>query len=562
MAPSQQSLAAPSLARPATGVSGRPLAQALLPSFADCFFIALIIWTFAAGPHGWDALLGDADIGWHIRTGDWILAHHSVPTHDLFSFSKPGAPWFAWEWLSDIVFALLFRAAGLKGVVLFAAAVLAIYSTLVLRHAFWRGANVLIALPVVLLGVGASTVHFLARPHIFTFLFLAIAFWMLDADRRENSRYVWLLVPLSVLWVNLHGGFFIFLACVVLLALGSTIEAQWAARGWGPARRYSLLWAACAAASLVNPYGIKLHLHVFEYLQSGWIRDNVQEFLAPSFRGEGELQFEAILMAGLLIAALLIAARHFSEALWIVFLAHSALTSLRHAPLFCIVAAPLIAGELSSLWGDWASKRPRQSLSRTLHEMGCDLAGPFRRNTVWVPALLAALALAPLDWPRDFPQRLFPVSLLARHAQRLATERVLTTDQWADYLIFRNYPLQRVYLDGRSDFYGEALGKEYLAVLQLSSNWREVMERRRFDAVLLPPRWPLVEMLKRSPEWSIAADDGKAILFLRQDKGALEGAPSHSPPEAFVLKKNRPEANENLQPRRSLYTGERRDARG
>ncbi len=562
MATSQQLLAAPPLAPPGAGALERPLPKALLPSFADCFFIALIIWTFAAGPHGWDALLGDADIGWHIRTGDWILAHHTVPGHDLFSFSKPDAPWFAWEWLSDIVFALLFRAAGLKGVALFAGAVIAVYSTIVLRHAFWRGANVIVALPVVLLGVGASSVHFLARPHIFTFLFLALAFWALDVDRRENTRCVWLLVPLSVVWVNLHGGFFIFLACLALLAVGCAMEAAWGVRRWAAMRRYSLLWAACGAASLINPYGIKLHLHVMEYLRSGWIRDNVQEFLAPSFRGEGELQFEAILIGGLLVAALLIQARRLSEALWIVFLAHSALTSLRHAPLFCVAAVPLIAGELSSLWNGVAWKLPRRSLLATLHDMGRDLAPPFRRNTVWMPAVIVVLALAPLNWPRDFPKDLFPGALIARHAQRLSTARVLTTDQWADYLIFRNYPQQRVYLDGRSDFYGETLGKEYLGVLQLSSGWRNTMERRRFDAVLLPPRWPLVEMLKRSPEWRISDDDGTAILFLRGDKGAPQAPLSHSPQAVFVLKKNRAEPNENLQPRRSLYTGERRNARG
>jgi hypothetical protein len=190
-----------------------------VPSFSDCVFIALFVWLFLAGPHGWDSLLGDADIGWHIRAGEWILDNHTVPTHDLFSFSKPGAPWFAWEWLSDVIFALLFRVSGFKGVVLLAGAVIGIYSTVVLRHTFWRGANAMIALPLVLLGVGSSTVHFLARPHVFTFLFLAVAFWLIEADRRRTTRYLWLLIPLTVLWVNLHGGVFMFLACLALLVL-------------------------------------------------------------------------------------------------------------------------------------------------------------------------------------------------------------------------------------------------------------------------------------------------------------------------------------------------------
>ena len=91
----------------------------LVPSLADLLFIALIAWLFlSTGAHGWQSLLADADVGWHIRTGEYILDHHQVPHQDLYSFSKPGAPWYAWEWLTDVIDGLLFRWAGLKGVVL------------------------------------------------------------------------------------------------------------------------------------------------------------------------------------------------------------------------------------------------------------------------------------------------------------------------------------------------------------------------------------------------------------------------------------------------------------
>ena len=75
----------------------------LTPSLSDCFFVAIMMWLFVCGASGWKSLLMDGDTGWHIRTGEYILAHHAVPTHDLFSFSKPDAPWFAWEWLSDVL---------------------------------------------------------------------------------------------------------------------------------------------------------------------------------------------------------------------------------------------------------------------------------------------------------------------------------------------------------------------------------------------------------------------------------------------------------------------------
>ena len=83
---------------PAAGAVRR-MPRLLVPSLSDCLFLAILLWSFAAGS-GWTVLLADGDTGWHIRTGEYILNTHSVPVRDLFSFSKAGQPWFAWEWLT------------------------------------------------------------------------------------------------------------------------------------------------------------------------------------------------------------------------------------------------------------------------------------------------------------------------------------------------------------------------------------------------------------------------------------------------------------------------------
>ncbi|HLJ47240.1 MAG TPA: hypothetical protein VKU01_14585 [Bryobacteraceae bacterium] len=476
------------------------------------------MWLFLAGVDGWNVLLGDADAGWHIRTGEYVLDHHAVPTQDLFSFTKQGASWFAWEWLSDIAYAGAFRLAGLKGVVLLAGVLIALFATVLLRHIFWRGVNAFIALPLALLVVGSSSMHFLARPHLFTLLLLAAALWLLEADRRHNSAWVWALVPVTVLWTNLHGGFAIFLVCLGLLVAGSAVEAMLLKTGWNNVRRYSFLLVGCTAATLVNPYGIGLHRHIFEYLRSDWIRNTIQEFQAPTFRTEGQLQFEILLIGGILVAAMMLRKCRITEALWILFLGHAALNSVRHAPVFAVVAAPIIAEELHAMWAVRTRNMKRGSIVQTLHQIGADLSPAFGRSTFWIGVVVIVLAItnSPLHWPQDFPKIIFPVDVVASHPDLLRGQKVLTTDQWGDYLIYRFYPEQRVYVDGRSDFYGESLGKEYLHVLQLSSEWNDILTRRGFSAVLLPPEWPLVEMLKRDSGWQIVMDTGKALLFLRR----------------------------------------------
>jgi hypothetical protein len=111
-----------------------------------------------------------------------------------------------------------------------------------------------VAMAVALLGVGGSSIHFLARPHLLTLLLLSISVWMIEEDRLRPSWKIWLLVPLTIVWTNLHGGFLALIVVLGLAAVGTAIEA-WFGNGSGSVRtirdalRYGELTLACGAAS-------------------------------------------------------------------------------------------------------------------------------------------------------------------------------------------------------------------------------------------------------------------------------------------------------------------------
>jgi type IV secretory pathway VirB2 component (pilin) len=499
-----------------------PWARASIPSLSDLFFVAVLVWVcMSSGAAGWEGLLADADIGWHIRAGEWILDHHAVPHQDLYSFSKAGAPWYAWEWGSDVIYASLHRLAGLKGVVLFAGVLIALFAWTLLRRMVGRGVHLLWAMAVSLLGVGASSMHFLARPHLFTLLFLSVAVWMIEIDRKESSeasaRRLWLLVPLTVVWTNLHGGFLALIAVLGLTAIGIAIEA-WMKRGdFRQAVRYAALAAACSAASLINPYGYHLHVHVAEYLRSDWIRDIIQEFQSPVFRNENVLQFEALMLIGLIAAGLLFRRGRVAEGLWIVYFAHMSLQSVRHVPIFVTVCAPVIAAEISDWWRAWTGGAKKSSLLGIVNQVSGDLAPSFLRVSAWPFLLVGALVVmgAPIKWPKDFPEVMFPVKMIQAHPTEILNTRLLTTDQWGDYLIYLN-PQQKVYVDGRSDFYGKEIGDDYLRMTGGQWDWEQIMKKNGFTSVLLPTQTPLVQLLKRDPEWRVEEDSGKTILLVRR----------------------------------------------
>lgn len=498
----------------------RAVARWLIPSFPDCLFMALMVWLFMAGA-GWKVLLGDADTGWHIRTGEYILDSRTIPSADLFSFTRAGEPWYAWEWLAGVIFALLHRAWGLKGVVLLSGTVLALAFTTVYRHALWRKSNGALALAVTLMAASASTIHFLARPHVFSLLLVPLTLWLIDRDVDRPGRAVWWLVPLAALWTNLHGGF-----VALLISLGACAAAQALAARWTMARRYAALTALCSLATLVNPFGWKLHAHIAAYLGSSWIRDAVEEFQSPRFRSESMAQFEVLLFAGIAVAALLLGRREWYGALLIGMWAHAALGSARHIPIYALAAAPLVASELSRLWTRLSAGWRPGTLPAIIRDVALDFGSGPKRASVWAPVLVIALVLAnPAGWwPVDFPDVKLPVKLVNRNLNRFtdgSMARILAPDQWGDYLIYRFHPRQKVFIDGRSDFYGPEIGKHYVRMINGHYQWRALMDRYGFDAALIPPVWPLAELLKREAGWQLVEDDGSALLFIRRHSGGL-----------------------------------------
>ena len=500
--------------QPATAAAP-PTFSWLVPSLSDLLFLALVLWlllfTLGGSPNG---LLQDAAAGFHVRTGDWILSQGAVPHQDPFSFSKPNAPWYAWEWLADVFFSAIHSALGLKGIILFACFTLAGTIWISLRHMTAAGGHALATLFVMHALIGAGSVHFLARPHVFTLFFLAGAFWLIDHDRDQPSRWIWALVPLTAVWANLHGGFAGLILTLWILAAGHILE-----RDLARAQRYGLVGLACLGAAAVNPYGLQLLAHMQQYLRAGWIREMVEEFQAPKLETPAGMYFEALLFAGIAVATRLAFQKRFAPALLIVAWGHAALLSVRHVPIFALLVAPFLARELTLLMRDAEAAFGRKSTWRILNQIGDEHARHLSRASFLIPTLIALFLVSDLglNWPQDFPAAKFPIAAIARHEQTLRTQRVFTLDAWGDYLIYRHYPGQKVFFDGRTDYYGEAMSRDYKALLDGHPGWQELLNKYKVDAVFLPDASPLIGHLKANPAWRLTGvvEDVAMIQRLR-----------------------------------------------
>jgi hypothetical protein len=128
-------------------------------------------------------------------------------------------------------------------------------------------------------------------------------------------------------------------------------------------------------------------------------------------------------------------------------------------------------------------------------------------------------------WRAEFSGIRFPAKACDALGARLGRQRLLSTDQWGDYLIYRFYPEARVFIDGRSDFYASSVGGDYLAMMNAQWNWRQAFEKHRFEAALLPSSWALVSALKLHPEWELRYDDGLAVYFEKRGDALYGGTP-------------------------------------
>jgi hypothetical protein len=502
-----------------------------LPSLADFAFLLPAMLLFIQMP-GTKILFADGDTGWHIRTGEWILQHASVPHEDLFSFTKPHAAWFAWEWAWDVLFAVIHQFWGLSGVGFVTVLLLGVSSLLLYRLVVRACRNEALAFAVTALAVCGTASHWLARPHLFSWTFFLVFLHVLrNAEEGKKTALLWLPF-LTILWCNLHGAFFVGIAAILTTALGIAAQKLWPANDceeilsrsvWVKsalleARPYLFCAGACAVATLINPYGWRLHQHIATYLTDTKIMDSIQEFQSTSFHGGQALFFEIMLLASGGAVLWSLRSRNVPAALLVICWAHLALLAGRNIPFFLMVAAPPVACLLQDLILRAARASFFGTFFATLHEICGELKVFERIGRVHLASAAPMLTVAVLFASgakgfegqfnaESFPHQAIPV------IESTSARRIFTYDQWGDYLIYRLYPSRQVFMDGRSDFYGDEFLVATQHIMEGYFDWSEQLNRFAVDMVIVRPDAPISTILKTAPGWKMLFDDGKVLIF-------------------------------------------------
>jgi hypothetical protein len=502
------------------------------PSVADALFVAILL-GLSCGALG-RLLLRDAGIGWHIRNGEQMIVTHSIPHTDYFSSTMSGHRWYAWEWLYDILVAMIHYAFGLNGVVFYTAAIIAATFVLALYFGLRRGATLPVMLLLLLLALGASAVHFLARPHVLSWLLTVIYFELLDSASEERYRRLLWLPLLMVLWVNLHGGFVLGFLLLAIYLAGGMIEYFTRPEQPKPVAKriqwLSVIALATFAASFVNPYGYQLHVHVFQYLSDRFLMNQISEFLSPDFHGRAQECFAVLLILSIVTLASARRTIRISQLLVVVCAAYLGCYATRNLPtsglLLALVVAPILSDSMayanrSSTMALWlkALLSRLDSFGLRMRNLELGLRGHFWMLAIFVLGLWACFNNGRVGSTQllhaYFDDKRFPVEATNYISEQRIREPIFSLDYWGGYLIYRLYPQDRVVVDDRHDLYGNQFFKEYLKVVLIQPGWEKVLDRLGADWVLVPGGSSLANMLRLTSDWTLAHEDRTAVLFHR-----------------------------------------------
>ena len=457
--------------------------RAVTPLAAGLVMLALVL----LAPQ----VLNDGDTWWHLATGQWILAHGRVPTHDPFSFTMAGAPWVAHEWLSELLMALGYALAGWSGTVALLALSVGLAAWMLVRRLALdlSGVTLILTSALALACMGESL---LARPQLFMLpLMTAWTVEMLaarDADRPPRLVFALLMTA----WANLHGSYV--LAFVVAGAFG--LEALVApnadrlkvVRGWG---LFGLASVACAMITPLGPVGI---IHPFS-LMGMKILPHIVEWRAEDF---SELSAFAIALMATLYVCLGRGVRVPPVRLLLLLaLFFMSLQHTRHQLVLAMLAPLILAAPIGQALGH---ARETARPSRPL------LAG-FAVAVVLLLGLRIALPVQRVDGPTS------PITALAHVPADLAAQPVLNGYGLGGYLIAKGV---RPFIDGRADMYGDAFTEAYFKAVEPDPAALEaLLAKHRIAWTILGPEEGTVKLLDADPRWRRVYADRFAVVHRR-----------------------------------------------
>jgi tetratricopeptide (TPR) repeat protein len=470
------------------------------------------------------------DTWFHLKEGDLYVTTGSLPSQDPFAFTTEGREWVKYSWLADVLFYLVYAGGGFPGLVLLRLGVLFAIAWLLYRLLRRCNLNPVAAILLVFVASLALRFRLFIRPELLTFVLLLGTLAILLRLQTSPPWMAYTLLPLFVLWVNVHGSYVFGLGLPALVLFANLLPMDWVAPGWGrlrldPVRRRHLALAVMVlpAAGMLNPQGVGLLL--FPFRQNRMIRLTAFPEWMEAWRYPGidPVWWEPVVILGLVLLA-------FSAVAWLLFawerrldpvglgivlsMGAYAIFRNRAIPYFVLAALPFLALALARLSGHLPTRLPAQS--------------PRRLTQLGVLACLLLLTLSIVDQAfltRRFPpgfgvaRHVFPEQAAAFLERHRLDGRVFNSYQFGGYLMWRRWPANQVFIDGRYDaiLFDEELLELYAAAHHAPTALDRLAEKYAFEILVLDAdRASRMDHIQDNPTWARVYWDPVAEIYVRR----------------------------------------------
>jgi hypothetical protein len=473
----------------------------------------------------------DTDTWWHLRSGQYIIENFRVPTVDPFSHTKAGQLWIDHGWLAQIFWYGLYVGGGWAAMALVLAGLVTLAFWVV-----WRQieANVFVGAFSMVLGAIVSSVIWAARPQMISFVLAAGVAYLLHRFKRHNGRLLPWLPLITLLWVNVHGGFAIGFMLMLAYLVGEAVNnitghQEDPVLAWLRLRHLLVAIGLSLAVVVINPYTWRMWLYPFQTVGISALRDFIQEWQSPNFHLAYVQPFALMLL--LVLAALARTGRRADwtdlalVAMWTAW----ALFAARNIAIFGLVVTPILAryADLAwtRQWETWGYQRI--PFSTQIDPASHEPRFPSQRaNTIFIVnwvllALIVAAALVKIAIPLTPKANLTAEQeSLPYHAVEFLKREglpgpIFNSYNWGGYLIFKLWPDYPVYIDGRTDLYDDAFIRRYLNVVTAGDNWQQTLDEDGINLVLIESESTLAKFLRQDPAWTEHYRDESTVIFGR-----------------------------------------------
>ncbi|HCU57692.1 MAG TPA: hypothetical protein DF984_05635, partial [Anaerolineaceae bacterium] len=287
-------------------------------------------------------------------------------------------------------------------------------------------------------------------------------------------------------------------------------------------RNYLLGGVTSFLVSFINPSGIALWKTSVGYVGTRYLVNITNEYQSPDFHLSSTWPFIVFLIMLIVVLAYskrkVNSAHLFTSAAWAVM----GLYSARNIPLFAITAAPLLTEGLDDVLLNVSTRLKIalrfMDIDKNLQEMDQHFKG-------WVWPMLTILIVlagfvAGVNFDMDhegygFKPDAFPVEAVNWLEQNPQEGNVFNYFPWGGYLLYRDWPDTLVFIDGQTDFYGEALTRQYMQVLLAEEGWESVLEEYNVEWAILPIDQISVRMIQLELGWDVIYEDETAAILHR-----------------------------------------------